>query len=84
MRFTIQLTNYRKYGGQRNTFKDTITSKIQNFGTGTNDPDFLANKKTRKTTDGKEVTNYVRLRGLSPSWITALWWQRGLSNSVKL
>lgn len=66
MRFTIQLTNYRKYGGQRNTFKDTITSKIQNFGTRTNDPDFLANKKTRKTADGKEVTNYVRLKGPVP------------------
>lgn len=57
MRFTIQLTNYRKHGGQRNTFKGTITSKIQYFGNRTSDPDSLAKKQTRKTTDGKEITN---------------------------
>jgi hypothetical protein len=57
VRFTIQLTNYRKHGGQRNTFKGTITSKIQYFGNRTSDPDSLAKKQTRKTTDGKEITN---------------------------
>ena len=53
----IQLTNYRKYGGQRHTFKGTIMSKIQNLGNRASDPDSLAKKQTRKTTDGKEITN---------------------------
>ena len=57
MRFMIQLTNYRKYGGQRHTFKGTIMSKIQSLGNRASDPDSLAKKQTRKTTDGKEITN---------------------------